>query len=800
MFVSSVSGEFPPPPPKIFGRDELVKEIVSLVDVDDPTPIALIGTGGIGKTSVVLAVLHDDRVKQRFGHHRRFLRCDQFLPSLSNFLRRLSEVIGAGIENPMDLAPLLPFLHRRKMLLVIDNAESLSAGPNTEDILPVVEELSRLRNIYLCITSRTSIVPARCEHIGVPTLSTEAARETFYNIYRRGEQSDTVDVILEQLDFHPLSITLLATAAKYNKWGIDQVEKEWEEQRTRVLRTRYDGSLAATIELSLHSPMFRNLGPHARDLLGVIAFFPRGVDENNLDWLFPTVPDRSNIFDHFCVLSLTHRNEGFVTMLAPLRDHFHPEDPTSASLLCLAKECYFSRLSFSAEARERGDHQTRWIISEDANVESLLDIFTSADANSEAVWNACENFMDHLLWDKPRIPVFVPRIRGLPDDYPSKPNCLSVLSRLHCRIGNYAEHQLFLRHALKLYRERGDDYRVAFALSELSPTSSFLGLHEEGIQQAREAMVIYQRLGNMGGVAACHLWLSSLFRRVDRLDDADECETQAIGLINTAIPTADPTLCAFLHTCLDRIYSNRGETEKAYFHSEAALGKTTARDNRFIAHRGLAADCLARGRLDKAEVHLEHDRSLAVDGTSELGSVMFLQACLLQEQGKFEEARSEALRVLDFVEEFGRGNVGDVEGLLHTIDREEVEYASMGELQAFVAHWTKRRTVSSQSFGCNLPFLDAQIHAALGGDISQDEKIHKAATRLAGLLEKDDGRPGGPNFFQTRKAHEELVALLGHYKDKKTSETIAESLAIPTAMDEPDEMTPLEPLMRQDHA
>ena len=143
----------------------MVKELVNLVGVDDPTPIALIGTGGIGKTSVARAVLHDNRIKERFGDHRRFLRCDQFPPSLPNFLRRLSEVIGAGVENPMDFASLRPFLHSRKMFLAIDNAESLSGGSNTEDILAVVDELSRLRNIYLCITTRTTIVPARCKHV-----------------------------------------------------------------------------------------------------------------------------------------------------------------------------------------------------------------------------------------------------------------------------------------------------------------------------------------------------------------------------------------------------------------------------------------------------------------------------------------------------------------------------------------------------------------------------------------------------------------------------------------------------------
>lgn len=124
-FASSLPGEPAPPPTRIFGRDKLVKEIVNPVDTDDLTPIALTGTGGIGKTSATLAVLCDDRIKQRFGHHRRFLHCDQFAPSLPNFFCRLSEVIGAGIENSMDLVPLRPLLCQRKMLLIVDNAESL---------------------------------------------------------------------------------------------------------------------------------------------------------------------------------------------------------------------------------------------------------------------------------------------------------------------------------------------------------------------------------------------------------------------------------------------------------------------------------------------------------------------------------------------------------------------------------------------------------------------------------------------------------------------------------------------------
>ena len=122
-----------------------------------------------------------------------------------------------------------------------------------------------------------------------------------------------------------MSVTLLATIAAQNQWNGSRLTREWYEWRTGVLQTGHNESFAATVEFSLISPTFVNLGPDARRVLEVIAFFPLGVDERKLEWVFPTVSDRQKIIDGLCILSLTYRASGFITMLAPRLPP--PEEP-----------------------------------------------------------------------------------------------------------------------------------------------------------------------------------------------------------------------------------------------------------------------------------------------------------------------------------------------------------------------------------------------------------------------------------------------------------------------------------------
>ena len=525
-------GELPPPAPRAcFGREELIDEVVGIAEKLEP--IALIGAGGIGKTSVALTVLHDDRIKQRFGGNRRFIRCDKFPASVLHFLARLSKVIGAGVENPEDIAPLRPLLSTKEMIIVLDNAESIldPQGTDYQATYAAVDELCQFKTVCVCITSRITTVPRYCKRPPVPTLSMEAACDIFYGIYGDDRRSGTITDLLHRLDFHALSITLLATTALDNMWNHDRLAKEWNLRRAQVLQTDRNESLAATIELSLASPTFSKLGPNARDLLGVVAFFPQGVDENNLDWLFPTIPDNRIIFDKLCALSLTYRSNGFITMLAPIQDYLCPRDPTASPLLYTTKDYYLARLSVHLDPDEPGFGEAQWIKSEDVNVEHLLNVFASIDADALDVWGACVNFMYRLYWQKPRQTVLKSGIEGLPDDHPSEAECLFELSRLCGSVGNYAEQKRLLSRTLTLQRERGDDFRVAEMLEYLSQVNRDLGHPRQGIQQAEEALEIFNRLEDTSKQADCLDALARSLLDDDQLGAAEVATLRSIDLL-----------------------------------------------------------------------------------------------------------------------------------------------------------------------------------------------------------------------------------------------------------------------------
>jgi len=348
-------------------------------------------------------------------------------------------------------------------------------------------------------------------------------------------------------------------------------------------------------------------------------------------------------------------------MLAPIRDHLSPKDPASSPLLCSTKDRYFSRLSVRIQPGKPGFEEARWIVSEDENVEHLLDVFATIDATSCSVWSACGNFMEHLHWHKPRLVMLGPKIEALADDHPSKFGCLSKLSRLFQAVGNRTERKRLLTLALKLSRGQGDDGQLARALRQLSDVNLQMRLFQEGIEQAKEASKIFERVGDTVEQARCLEVLAWLLHDSEQLDDAEEAACRAIDLLPEKDEEFQVCQCNYL---LGSIYRSKGETKKAVHYFEVALGIATPfnwLDQLFWIRFSMAELSSDEDMFDEAHAHVEQAKLHATNGNDAytLARAMRLQAWFWHRQYRFEEAKSEALGAMEMFEKLGAAD--DVE-------------------------------------------------------------------------------------------------------------------------------------------
>jgi tetratricopeptide (TPR) repeat protein len=188
------------------------------------------------------------------------------------------------------------------------------------------------------------------------------------------------------------------------------------------------------------------------------------------------------------------------------------------------------------------------------------------------------------------------------------------------------ESKRLISHALKLYRERGDDLQVARVLERLCDTNRLMGLPKEGIQQAKEALRIYEQLSDRAEQADCLIKLAWLLHSAKKFDAAEQVALRAINLLPEKGEQA--RVCRS-HRLLGNIYRSKGETEKAVHHFKVALGIASSlnwNDELFWIHFSLAELSLDGGRLDNTQSHVQHAKSYTVNNAYYLGHAMKLQA------------------------------------------------------------------------------------------------------------------------------------------------------------------------------
>ena len=162
--TTSQPKRLPPNPVLLIGRDKEKQAVVNSILRHESCIIC--GTGGIGKTNLALAALHDDQVKQKFGLQQYFLNCETSI-TVQAFFIGLADMLGISQEqnntNLRDsiLNTLSDLISAHgDVVLCLDNFETVWDPPASRiQVESALSDLDQQPNLSLIVTMRGSTLP-----------------------------------------------------------------------------------------------------------------------------------------------------------------------------------------------------------------------------------------------------------------------------------------------------------------------------------------------------------------------------------------------------------------------------------------------------------------------------------------------------------------------------------------------------------------------------------------------------------------------------------------------------------------
>ncbi|KAJ7842490.1 P-loop containing nucleoside triphosphate hydrolase protein, partial [Mycena leptocephala] len=363
-----------PPEPQIFhGRELELADILRLFN-QGTTRIAILGAGGMGKTSLARAIVHHEEIATRYEQHRFFIACDSAATKVE-----LAATIGShvGIKPGRDLTqPLVQYFSSNPpSLLILDNLETLWEPSETRaDIEEFLSLLTDVAHLALLITMRGAERPGkvcwtRPFLLPLRPLNHQAARQTFIDIADDGHDAEDVEKILALTNNMPLAINLLANLVDSESCAY--VLSQWEDEKTALISDGHDrgSNLDLSISLSLASPRLRSI-PHSHDLLSLMAILPDGLSDVELSQ--SQIPINNILGCKVALIrtALAYSEHSRLKVLVPIREYMKkvqpPEDHLTRPLLKNYKEL------LELYKRYRGSGTVPRILSNFGNIQNVL--------------------------------------------------------------------------------------------------------------------------------------------------------------------------------------------------------------------------------------------------------------------------------------------------------------------------------------------------------------------------------------------------------------------------------------------
>ncbi|THV04644.1 hypothetical protein K435DRAFT_961825 [Dendrothele bispora CBS 962.96] len=332
-----------PAVPLVFkGREELVEQGVNILCQKGPRFLAIMGAGGMGKTSLALYIINSALVQDNFAGRSYFIPCELF-EDAESLVQGLVHVMELTVQENQSKQKVL-FDHLKSahgnLLIVFDNFETpWNYGDSRTAVKNLLEKIAMCRKVSLIVTMRGPNGPGDIQweklgdKHGIPTLLPVPAKEAFKafagnNTQSTDDSDSQIDSLLHQLEYVPLAIRLSAQHVK--RVPLQALIKMWEKERMSILEEPGVNagrltSVGFSIDLSIK--IFKIEGKRLV-LLSVISFLPDGIPfwHECLDQIFSGEGWHSNVSSLLHSSLIYDQNDG-LKMLAPVREHIHSKYP-----------------------------------------------------------------------------------------------------------------------------------------------------------------------------------------------------------------------------------------------------------------------------------------------------------------------------------------------------------------------------------------------------------------------------------------------------------------------------------------
>jgi len=421
------------------GRDEWVDEAVRLLVANVTARLAILGPGGMGKTTVALALLHDHHIVNYYRNGRPFLSCEALIDA-DSIVVSLGKLLGVSATNDLVTAVIAHLNSRSRKILVLDNLETVwlrDGGPATT-VDELLGQLAQISLLSLVITCRGTDLLQLVEwsNLGSTVLepfSLEAALETYQA--RAGQRLASTDMncakeLINAVDRMPLAVSLLGQLARRGNTVHDLLDR-WNRKRTALLRThgtnRFNNA-GVSIELSISMVCLADNTRESLQLLSICSTLPDGLRPDVYKRLNEQFEDIERARDSLCAYSLVSLDaDGALKMLSPVRHHVlerHPIHSNHHTALC---SIYFE---IAQQLPQRMDEQfTKRAAAAAPEIDNLSSLLlTMVHQPSQQILDSVVSLTVFAYWQQPNATValaLIPYLESHPTTW--KGRCLQII-------------------------------------------------------------------------------------------------------------------------------------------------------------------------------------------------------------------------------------------------------------------------------------------------------------------------------------------------------------------------------------